>query len=45
MAVKHFKTEEFNAAVEAAPLVMVDLQQSLWDSAIQITKLFCLLKK
>lgn len=28
MAVKHFKTEEFNAAVEAAPLVMVDFWAS-----------------
>ena len=28
MAVKHFKTEEFNAAVEAAPLAMVDFWAS-----------------
>jgi len=28
MAVKHFKTSEFNAAVEAAPLAMVDFWAS-----------------
>ena len=28
MAVKHFRTEEFNAAVEAAPLAMVDFWAS-----------------